>query len=92
VLDRSTVDTHDPAAAYDDHALVHCPSCDRCATVRRRTGALRLTCAHCGYVATALRQNLEPGPMSFLVVYNERRPPFDAPLWLETECCGGNRL
>jgi hypothetical protein len=25
-------------------------------------------------------------------MYNDETPPFDAPLWLETECCGGKRL
>lgn len=27
-----------------------------------------------------------------LETYNAGEPPFGAALWLETECCGGNRL
>lgn len=89
-----TVDRVDPAAAYDDDVLVHCPKCDRRAAVRRHGGDLRLTCGHCGYAATPpqSRRHFEPRPDASLEAYNEGRLPFDARLWLETVCCGGNRI
>jgi hypothetical protein len=89
-----TAATVDPAAAYDDHVLVHCPGCDGRAVVRAHAGGLRLTCDNCGHSATDApsRRHFERGPDASLEAYNEQRLPFGARLWLEAECCGGNRI
>lgn len=78
-----------------DLALVHCPSCNEKAEVRSHDGGLRLTCAHCGHSQTSEppKRHFDPPPPNLsLFSYNVGRLPFNAPLWLETECCGGNRL
>lgn len=89
-----TVERVDPAEAYADHVLVRCPACDQRAVVRSHDGGVRLTCDHCGHSATATpsRRQFERGPDASLEAYNEQRQPFNARLWLEAECCGGNRL
>jgi ribosomal protein S27AE len=69
-----------------DHALVRCPSCGEQARVDHVADGLRLTCGHCGRVATEQRRSLS------LEGYNAARLPFDAPLWLSAECCGSHRL
>jgi hypothetical protein len=71
-----------------DYVLVHCPKCDDRATIDGRSGTMRLTCTQCGLV----RDARVPGPRSALRVYGSGNSIFGAPLWLETECCGGNRL
>jgi hypothetical protein len=76
-----------PVDSYGE-VLVHCPSCDRRATIDGRGGTLRLTCPHCGLV----RDSGFPGPRSVLHVYGSGNTIFGARLWLETACCGGNRL
>jgi hypothetical protein len=38
------------------------------------------------------RRRFDQRPVPSLEAYNEARAPFGAPLWLETECCGGKRL
>jgi phage FluMu protein Com len=84
-----------PEDAYDDHVLVHCPKCDRLATIGSRSGYLRITCPWCAF-AQELRPRSEAGrPLSLssaLAVYNDGNSLFGARLWLETECCGGQRL
>jgi Zn ribbon nucleic-acid-binding protein len=70
--------------SFQDVALVHCPSCSAQATVRHQHGALRLTCVHCGFSQTATSGDC--GRLSF-ESYEAGRPPFDARLWLEAECC-----
>jgi hypothetical protein len=79
----------EPAAVYDDHVLVHCPQCDACATVNARSGFTRLTCPTCGLVkeeASALSSR------HLMELYNVGSGVFGARLWLETTCCGGQRL
>lgn len=80
--------------AYDAYRLVHCPACDRRAVVRHHRGGLRLTCEHCGHAGTEApsRRHFDPGPDASLEAYSDGRLPFNARLWLETQCCGGNRL
>jgi hypothetical protein len=78
-----------------DHALVHCPSCRGRATVYRHEEGVRLACPACGHSRTApwSRRHYDPGPtLPAPENYDAGYLPFDAPLWLETECCGGNRL
>lgn len=79
-----------------DSALVHCPTCDRQATVRTHADGLRLTCIHCGHSQQTRppRHHWEWGGPSGITFerYEKGDPPFDARLWLETECCGGKRL
>jgi hypothetical protein len=89
-------DPVDHLVPYDDHVLVHCPRCDRCATVRYLRGGARLTCTHCGNALTIAwsRGRFDPSPWGSpsLHKYNIGELQFGAPLWLETECCGGKRL
>ena len=78
-----------------DHALVHCPSCRGRATVYRGEDGIRLACSVCGHSRTApwRRRHYERGPLDLSPKnYNYGYLPFNAPLWLDTECCGGNRL
>jgi Zn ribbon nucleic-acid-binding protein len=84
-----TTRMHDAA----DVALVHCPSCDDKAVVHWHEDGLRLGCPECGHSQTQnwpqrhfeWRQGPSWRP-------NADQPPCGAALWLETECCGGNRL
>jgi hypothetical protein len=70
-----------------DHALVRCPSCGERARIGPVAHGLRLTCPYCGHAAT------EPHERSLSFAdYNSGRMPFDAPLWLSVECCGGHHL
>jgi ribosomal protein S27E len=87
-------DALEPAAGYGTYVLVHCPACNQRAIVRDHQGGLRLTCGHCGHAQTAARPRMhfEPHPDASLDAYNKGRLPFNARLWLEAECCGGNRL
>jgi hypothetical protein len=78
-----------------DHALVHCPACDGRATVYQGEDGIRLACPACGHSRTApwSRRHYESGPTGpCLENYDSGHLPFDARLWLETECCGGERL
>jgi predicted RNA-binding Zn-ribbon protein involved in translation (DUF1610 family) len=79
-----------------DHALVHCPSCDGRATVMHREDGTRLACPECGHTKTTTRPRDKPSWLRYrdvtLEAYDADLPPFGARLWLETECCGGNRL
>jgi hypothetical protein len=77
-----------------DLALVHCPACDRQAEVRPHRDGLRLTCSHCGRSETTgpRERGDKQHPALSLISINAERPPFGAALWLETICCGGNRL
>ncbi|HEX6699141.1 MAG TPA: hypothetical protein VF101_00265, partial [Gaiellaceae bacterium] len=75
-------------ADFSSEVLVHCPSCDRRATIDDRSGTMRLTCPQCGLV----RDSGFPGPGSVLHVYGSENTIFGARLSLETECCGGRRL
>jgi hypothetical protein len=87
------------AAAYDNHVLVHCLACDACAVIDERSGFLRLTCTHCGFVKemppdsgkTSGRPWLR-SRVNFLSVYNGGESVFGERLWLEAICCGGYRL
>jgi hypothetical protein len=74
--------------------LVQCPRCSECARVSYVGDDVRLTCTHCGHADSIPkpRRHFEGRPTPSLRAYNEGHPPFGAPLWLETECCGGNRL
>ena len=87
------VDVNSPAT-FPKLALVHCPSCDGQAKVRPHNGGLRLSCFDCGHSAAAVppRRHYERRPNMSLSAYDSSTPPFGAPLWLETECCGGKRL
>jgi hypothetical protein len=78
-----------------DHALVHCPSCRGRATVYQGEDGIRLACPACGHSRTALwsRRHYVRGPFPPRPEnYDSGYLPFDAPLWLEAECCGSNRL
>ena len=79
-----------------DHALVHCPSCGGRATVFVHEDGTRLACPACGHSKTAARPRHQPLWLRDLDVslqaYDAGLLPFGARLWLETECCGGNRL
>ena len=84
-----------PDAAFDDHVLVHCPSCNARARVDSRSGFSRVTCPSCGFVKESQPRSAASRPinqLSALAVYNSGNTLFGAPLWLETECCGGRRL
>ena len=82
-----------PGAAFDDHVLVHCPKCDHRGVVDTKSGHLRITCGACGFVKEAHAPQLEAvEPRTALAVYSNGDTYFEAPLWLETECCGGKRL
>jgi uncharacterized C2H2 Zn-finger protein len=86
-----TADRVEPAEAYDDHVLVHCPQCDARAMIDARSGFERLTCPTCGLVKTTNAS----GPLhvrSLLAVYDSGNSNFGERLWLETTCCGGKRL
>lgn len=82
-----------PGAAFDDYVLVHCPKCGHRAVVDAKSGYPRLTCGACGFVKEAEPRELGSiNPRTALAVYGSGNTYFGAPLWLETECCGGNRL
>jgi hypothetical protein len=78
----------------EDIALVRCPSCDARATVHWSEDGLRLACPACGHAKTAPwpRRHYERGPNMGYDAYEHGDAPFGAALWLEVECCGGNRL
>src|SRR5262245_38421645 len=62
------------------NALVRCPRCGKCASVKgklREPG--RLTCVHCTLVE-------DRGPFRFHVRTADVRV-FDLPLWLQRPCC-----
>jgi hypothetical protein len=79
---------------YADIALVRCPSCGARATVHWADDGFRLACPACGHAKTApwSRRHYERGPSMGYATYEHGEPPFGAALWLEAECCGGNRL
>jgi hypothetical protein len=82
-------------AVLRDHILVRCPRCSERATIDCRSGFERLTCPACGLVKEIQPRSAsskEFNARSALEVYNSGNTLFGAPLWLETECCGGNRL
>lgn len=82
----------EPAAAYDDHVLVHCPRCDARAVIDAHSGFVRLTCPICGLVKETQPKRAASGPLyprSLLAVYNSGNSMFGERLWLETTCCGG---
>jgi ribosomal protein S27AE len=73
-----------------DEVLVECPRCANRALVHAGSGALRLTCAHCGYVQEA---DSETAQLTWRSVSTAgRESSFGRPLWLADECCGGNVL
>jgi hypothetical protein len=79
------------AASRHDHVLVHCPKCDARATIHAHIGPVRITCAACGFTKDSPRR-YSLTRRGLLEDYNRGRTLFDAPLWLETTCCGGRRL
>jgi hypothetical protein len=90
-----SADRVEPESAYDDHVLVRCPRCDARAVIGARSGFERFTCATCGLVKETLPKGVAAGPLhprSLLAVYNSGNTMFGARLWLETTCCGGQRL
>jgi hypothetical protein len=83
------------AVRRHDHVLVHCPRCNERATIDRRSGVLRITCLSCGFINEERGSRSEETRLSrqwALHVYNSGDTLFNAPLWLETNCCGGHRL
>lgn len=62
--------------SFLNEVLVHCPQCDRCATIRESPA--RLICRHCGYVKEEVRWNsLGPNTSDESIS-----------LWLQRPCCG----
>jgi hypothetical protein len=84
------------SSAVADEILVVCPKCAARATIAARAGLVRITCPSCG-----LAKEIKPGTpgsrlfasrSSALATYNGASRPFQAHVWLETECCRGRRL
>jgi ribosomal protein S27AE len=70
--------------------LVECPRCSGRAVIHGAGDAPRLVCGECGYVRDSDRRTLRLGWDS--VGQDGREPSFALPLWLATDCCGGNVL
>ena len=84
---------------FTGEMFVHCPRCDKCATIviwppdardqiKYAVGILlapkRLICKYCGYV-----KDTQPPPWDFNSWwYSLRDPYFGSSLWLQTSCCG----
>ena len=82
----------DPAAAYDDHVLVHCLACDACAVIDERPGVVRRTCPQCGFVKDASPHTGEAVGRpwlrfahNFLSIYNSGETIFGERLWFGGE-------
>lgn len=84
-------DVVQPESIVGDQVLVRCPKCDSRAVIDDRSGSSRITCGSCGYM-----QETEPKTRGVYVPYlGYPRYSWSAgpsPLWLETECCGGEVL
>lgn len=76
-----------PQWTFLDIVYVRCPRCQRRASIHTREGATQLACPHCGHSAAENSVTIH-----FSTYAHADDIPFGAPLWLETECCGGNRL
>lgn len=83
--DRFREPAVDPA--WRDPVLVECPRCAGRAVVLGDRWAARLVCDAC-----SLARDWHAGGVSSEPVPNGVEPRFGTPLWLRSECCGGELL
>lgn len=96
-MKRRFVDEGQRIYDFVGEMLVRCPRCEKCAEVLNwpsdhqvtfpayiMFAPKRLACRHCGYVKDT-EKGLSAPNRTWASLHD---PYFDAPLWLQTSCCG----